>query len=32
LNSTLGGDDDKIYLITADLGSNSGSGLDFIGL
>ncbi|KAJ7791223.1 acid protease [Mycena olivaceomarginata] len=30
LNSTLGGDDDKIYLITADLGSNSGSGLDFI--
>ncbi|KAJ7913482.1 acid protease [Mycena leptocephala] len=30
LNSTLGGDDNKIYLITADLGSNSGSGLDFI--
>ncbi|KAJ7741273.1 acid protease [Mycena metata] len=30
LNSVLGGDDDKIYLITADLGSNSGSGLDFI--
>jgi len=30
LNSTLGGDDSKIYLITADLGSNSGSGLDFI--
>ncbi|KAJ6561817.1 acid protease [Mycena capillaripes] len=30
LNSTLGGDEDKIYLITADLGSNSGSGLDFI--
>ncbi|KAJ7078663.1 acid protease [Mycena epipterygia] len=30
LNSTLGGTADKIYLITADLGSNSGSGLDFI--
>ncbi|KAJ7143506.1 acid protease [Mycena crocata] len=30
LNSTLGGDENKIYLITADLGSNSGSGLDFI--
>lgn len=30
LNSTLGGEDGKIYLITADLGSNSGSGLDFI--
>lgn len=30
LNSTLGGDSGKIYLVTADLGSNSGSGLDFI--
>ncbi|KAF9013171.1 acid protease [Cyathus striatus] len=30
LNSTLGGEEGKIYLITADLGSNSGSGLDFI--
>ncbi|CAK5284004.1 unnamed protein product [Mycena citricolor] len=30
LNSTLGGQDGQIYLITADLGSNSGSGLDFI--
>ncbi|KAJ7673530.1 acid protease [Mycena rosella] len=30
LNSTLGGTANKIYLITADLGSNSGSGLDFI--
>ncbi|KAJ7710876.1 aspartic peptidase domain-containing protein [Mycena rosella] len=32
LNSTLGGTTNKIYLITADLGSNSGSGLDFIAL
>jgi hypothetical protein len=31
LNSALGGDPDKIYLVTADMGSNSGSGLDFIG-
>ena len=31
LNSTLGGDDDGIYLIVADLGSPSGQGLDFIG-
>ncbi|KAJ7486176.1 acid protease [Mycena galericulata] len=30
LNSTLGGQEGQIYLITADLGSNSGSGLDFI--
>lgn len=30
LNSTLGGDASNIYLITADMGSNSGSGLDFI--
>lgn len=31
LNSMLGGDADKIYLVTADMGVNSGSGLDFIG-
>jgi len=31
LNNTLGGDTGKIYLVTADMGSNSGSGLDFIG-
>jgi hypothetical protein len=30
LNSVLGGDESSIYLITADLGNNSGSGLDFI--
>ncbi|KIM40927.1 hypothetical protein M413DRAFT_411839 [Hebeloma cylindrosporum] len=30
LNSTLGGEPGKIYLITADLGNNSGTGLDFI--
>ncbi|KAJ7688041.1 hypothetical protein B0H17DRAFT_1299585 [Mycena rosella] len=30
LKSTLGGTTNKIYLITADLGSNSGSRLDFI--
>ncbi|KAH9936082.1 acid protease [Fomitopsis serialis] len=30
LNSTLGGEAGKIYLITSDLGSNSGQGLDFI--
>ncbi|KAK7048641.1 acid protease [Favolaschia claudopus] len=30
LNSTLGGQANKIYLIVADMGSNSGSGLDFI--
>ncbi|KAJ7590611.1 acid protease [Mycena floridula] len=30
LNSMLGGKDDKIYLITADLGSDLGQGLDFI--
>jgi hypothetical protein len=30
LNSVLGGNDSSIYLITADLGNNSGSGLDFI--
>ncbi|KAL4073373.1 aspartic peptidase domain-containing protein [Scleroderma yunnanense] len=30
LNTTLGGDPDKIYLITSDLQTPSGSGLDFI--
>ena len=30
LNSTLGGEEGKIYLIVADLGSQSGQGLDFI--
>ncbi|KAF8843381.1 acid protease [Paxillus ammoniavirescens] len=30
LNSTLGGQESQIYLITSDLGSPSGSGLDFI--
>ncbi|KAJ4482386.1 putative aspartic protease [Lentinula aciculospora] len=30
MNSVLGGDDDSIYLIVSDLGSDSGSGLDFI--
>lgn len=30
LNPELGGDTGKIYLITSDLGSNSGQGLDFI--
>ena len=30
LNSTIGGQEGKIYLITADLGSDSGQGLDFI--
>ncbi|KAF8953251.1 family A1 protease, partial [Flammula alnicola] len=30
LNSTLGGEAGKIYLIVSDLGSNSGQGLDFI--
>ncbi|KII86690.1 hypothetical protein PLICRDRAFT_55605 [Plicaturopsis crispa FD-325 SS-3] len=30
LNSTLGGESDGIYLVVSDLGSNSGSGLDFI--
>ncbi|KAF7299716.1 Acid protease [Mycena chlorophos] len=30
LNSTLGGDDGSIYLITSDLGSSLGQGLDFI--
>ncbi|KAG2101065.1 acid protease, partial [Suillus discolor] len=30
LNSTLGGKEGQIYLIASDLGSNVGSGLDFI--
>lgn len=30
LNSTLGGDEDAIYLVAADNGTDSGSGLDFI--
>jgi hypothetical protein len=30
LNSTLGGEEGKIYLIVADMGSQSGQGLDFI--
>ncbi|KZT64287.1 acid protease [Daedalea quercina L-15889] len=30
LNSTLGGDSNSIYLVTSDLGSESGQGLDFI--
>ncbi|KAI1786212.1 acid protease [Ganoderma leucocontextum] len=30
LNTEIGGDADSIYLVTADLGSNSGEGLDFI--
>ena len=29
-NSQLGGDEGKIYLIVADMGSPSGQGLDFI--
>ncbi|KAG1742570.1 acid protease [Suillus lakei] len=30
LNTDIGGDSDSIYLIVSDIGSNSGSGLDFI--
>ncbi|KAI0345956.1 acid protease [Trametopsis cervina] len=30
LNSTLGGEEGKIYLVVADMGTNSGQGLDFI--
>ncbi|KAL5512902.1 hypothetical protein ACEPAH_3300 [Sanghuangporus vaninii] len=30
LNTTIGGDTDSIYLVAADSGSKSGSGLDFI--
>ena len=32
LNATIGGVPGKIYLVVADMGSLSGSGLDFIGL
>ena len=31
LNSTIGGEAGKIYLVAADMGSQSGQGLDFIG-
>ncbi|RPD60570.1 acid protease [Lentinus tigrinus ALCF2SS1-7] len=30
LNSAIGGDADSIYLITGDIGSESGAGLDFV--
>ncbi len=30
LNTAIGGDEDSVYLIVADLGSDSGEGLDFI--
>lgn len=30
LNTAIGGVDGAIYLVVADIGSNSGSGLDFI--
>jgi saccharopepsin len=30
LNADIGGSSDSIYLIVSDIGSNSGSGLDFI--
>ena len=30
LNAVIGGDADSIYLVVADLGANSGEGLDFI--
>lgn len=30
LNSAINGESDKIYLIISDVGSNSGSGLDFV--
>ncbi|KAI0648160.1 acid protease [Trametes meyenii] len=30
LNSTIGGEEGKIYLVASDLGSQSGQGLDFI--
>lgn len=30
LNTDIGGDTDRIYLIVADIGSNSGTGLDFV--
>ena len=31
LNAQIGGEEGQIYLVVADMGSNSGSGLDFIG-
>lgn len=30
LNADIGGDSNNIYLVVSDLGSNSGSGLDFV--
>ena len=30
LNTAIGGDANGVYLIVADIGSNSGEGLDFI--
>jgi hypothetical protein len=30
LNTDIGGDSNLIYLVVSDIGSNSGSGLDFI--
>ena len=32
LNSTIGGEEGRIYLVAADLGSESGQGLDFISM
>ena len=30
MNSAIGGDDQHVFLIVADIGANSGSGMDFI--
>ena len=30
LNTAFGGDDDSVYLVVGDLGSNTGEGLDFV--
>ena len=30
LNTAIGGDDDSVYLVVGDLGSNTGEGLDFV--
>ena len=30
LNTAIGGDADSIYLVTADMGGDSGQGLDFV--
>ena len=30
MNSAIGGSPDYVYLVVADMGSNSGEGLDFI--